>query len=193
METRQRLMDAARRLLATMSPFDLTAAAIAKEARAASATFYVYFDDVQDVLFALSAAAVPEMTDLFEKDTLLRNPEKLDEESLQFIEAFNRVWDRHSDILLYRNLEADRGNPRFDKLRTQTAIPVLDGIADRINKAYPAESRPTLHDSYAEGVVIFCALERLAAATHQYPDAEFKPDELRRAQARVLAHYLKPR
>ena len=49
METRKRMMEAARRLLATRSPFDLTALLITREAKSAPATFYVYFDDVQDV------------------------------------------------------------------------------------------------------------------------------------------------
>ncbi|OYW89044.1 MAG: hypothetical protein B7Z23_12240, partial [Pseudomonadales bacterium 32-61-5] len=103
-----------RRLLATRSPFDLTALLITREAKSAPATFYVYFDDVQDLLYAMSADIASEIVDLFENDRLLRDPARYFEDAIGFVRAFNGVWDRHSDILLYRNLEADRGNPRFN-------------------------------------------------------------------------------
>src|SRR3546814_19038276 len=61
LETRQRLMDAALRLLETCSPLDLTAVAITKEAMAAATTFYFYFDDVPVILFVLSQTAHAEM------------------------------------------------------------------------------------------------------------------------------------
>ena len=47
-ETRRNLMAATRRLLCTSSPVDITAVAIAKVAGTSSASFYMYFDDVQD-------------------------------------------------------------------------------------------------------------------------------------------------
>jgi len=193
METRQRVMDAARRLLATYSPIELTALSISREAKTAPATFYVYFDDVQDVLYALCAETAREITDLFDGGRLLRDPARFHEDALQLVRAFNAVWDRHSDILLYRNLEADRGNPVFDKLRTEAAIPTLDALAERIEHAYPPEARPRRASIYAEAVVFFVALERLAAAVHQYPDDTLRSTDLMEAQARVLTRLLEPR
>lgn len=193
METRKRMMEAARRLLATRSPFDLTALLITREAKSAPATFYVYFDDVQDVLYAMSADIASEIVDLFEDDRLLRNPERYFEDAIGFVRAFNGVWDRHSDILLYRNLEADRGNPRFNALRTQGAIPIMNALFDRISSAYQPTSRPRRSAIYAEAVVFFVALERLAAAVHQYPEDGLSANELMEAQARVLVRLLEPR
>jgi len=193
METRKRLMDAARRLLATRSPFELTALLITREAKAAAATFYVYFDDVQDVLYAMSAEIASEIVDLFENDRLLRDPERFFEDAMRFVRAYNAVWDRHSDILLYRNLEADRGNPRFNALRTEWAIPVMNALFDRIADAYPEATRPRRGAIYAEAVVFFVALERLAAAVHQYPEDGLSADDLMDAQARILVRLLEPR
>lgn len=192
-ETRQRLMDAARRLLATISPFNLNALLVTREARTAPATFYVYFDDVQDLLYALCAETGGELVDLFENDSLLRDPEKLYEDALAFVHAFNRVWDRHSNILLYRNLEADRGDPRFDKLRTEAAIPTLNALAERLSAAHPEGQRPKRAVIYAEAVVFFVALERLAAAARQYPDEVLDARHLIEGQARVLVRLLEPR
>lgn len=193
METRKRMMDAAQRLLATRSPFDLTALLITREAKAAPATFYVYFDDVQDVLYAMSADIASEIVDLFENDRLLRDPARYFEDAIGFVRAFNGVWDRHSDILLYRNLEADRGNPRFNALRTQGAIPIMNALFDRIGNSYPPATRPRRSAIYAEAVVFFVALERLAAAVHQYPEDGLSADDLMEAQARVLVRLLEPR
>lgn len=192
-ETRQRLMDATRRLLVTISPFNLTAMLVTKEARTAPATFYVYFDDMQDLLYALCAETGGEMVDLFENDRLLREPARMEQDALAFVQAFNRVWDRHSNILLYRNLEADRGDVRFDKLRTEAAIPTLDALAERLTAAYPAEARPRRAAIYAEAVVFFVAMERLAAAVHQYPGEGLSTKDLIEAQARVLVRLLAPR
>lgn len=192
-DTRQRLMDATRRLLVTISPFGLTALLVTKKARTAPATFYVYFDDVQDLLYALCAETGGEMVDLFENDRLLRDPARMEEDALAFVQAFNRVWDRHSNILLYRNLEADRGDARFDKLRTNAAIPTLDALAERLTATYPPEQRPRRSAIYAEAVVFFVALERLAAAVHQYPGEGLSAKDLMEAQARVLVRLLTPR
>ena len=49
-QTRQKLMGAARKLLDVYSPVDLTAVSIAKEAGTSSASFYMYFEDVRDIL-----------------------------------------------------------------------------------------------------------------------------------------------
>src|ERR1700712_2944885 len=57
LETRRRLMTAAHELLQTMSAVSLTATAIARQAKTSSATFYVYFDDVSDVVLALATEA----------------------------------------------------------------------------------------------------------------------------------------
>lgn len=191
-DTRQRLMDATRRLLVTISPFGLTALLVTKKARTAPATFYVYFDDVQDLLYALCAETGGEMVDLFENDRLLRDPARMEQDALAFVQAFNRVWDRHSNILLYRNLEADRGDARFDKLRTKAAIPTLDALAERLTATYPPVQRPRRSAIYAEAVVFFVAMERLAAAVHQYPGEGLSAKDLMEAQARVLVRLLTP-
>ena len=194
LETRQRLMQAAHRLIARHSPFDLAIAQVSQEAKVGKATFYVYFDDVQDLIFALCAEITEEIEDLFSADdSLLRDPAQLHRDALILVREFNRVWDRHSEILLYRNIEADRGNPRFNDLRTHSAIPILNALCDRIGSAFPHERRRRRVFSYAEAIVFFVAMERLAAAAHQYPGDGLDPDLLIEAQASVLVRLLEPR
>lgn len=194
LETRQRLMQAAHKLISDHSPFDLTISQVSQEAKVGKATFYVYFDDVQDLIFALCAQITEEIEDLFStNDNLFGDAAHLHRDALMLVREFNRVWDRHSEILLYRNIEADRGNPRFNDLRTHSAIPILNALCDRIANSLPKERGRRRVFSYAEAIVFFVAMERLAAAAHQYPGDGLDPDLLIEAQASVLVRLLEPR
>lgn len=193
METRLGLMAAARRLMERMSPLNITAAAISKEAGTAAATFYVYFDDVEDILWALCDQIAQDTTDLFADDRLLRDPARLEEDALAFVKAYSEIWSRHGPLLLYRNLESDRGNVRFNQLLTRIALPVLRALTDRIAAACPPDRPMSRSEANAEAVVIVAALDRIAAALHLYPEDSLTPDVLQRAEARVLARLLQGR
>jgi AcrR family transcriptional regulator len=191
-KTRSRLMTAAQRLLKTTSPMSLTVAAIAKEARTAPATFYVYFSDVEEVLWALCDSISEDTSNLFPNETFLRTPKRLEADALNFVTAYNDIWTRHSTILLYRNLEADRGNAKFNRLLVRVALPVLTGLTERIveagQKGRHAVSRS---EANAEAVVFVAALDRIAAATLLYPEQSLTPDILQHAQARILVRMLR--
>lgn len=193
METRRSLMAATRRLLDRESPLGITAAAISKEAGTAPATFYVYFDNVEDVLWALCDSISQDTSELFPRHDTLRNPERLDEDALAFIKGYSEIWGRHGPLLLFRNLEADRGNKRFNQLVLRIALPILQGITDRIVEASTPERPITRSEANAEAVVLIAAMDRIAAAIHLYPEDSLMPDVLQRAQARVLARMLRNR
>ncbi|CAN5309690.1 hypothetical protein BH10PSE13_BH10PSE13_09540 [soil metagenome] len=189
-ETRARLLEATRDLLKTVSPFNLTVAAIAKAAKTVPATLYVYFDDVQDVFYALSVDAGEDFAEMTRNHPeWFMDPGRLSEDAQQFVDEFNRVWDRHSHALQYRNLESDRGNARFLDLRTAHALPLIDRLAVAIRQAKPKNPN---REVYADAIVLFSSVERLAATRHQFPvDRPRLPsDELSKAQARVIASYL---
>ena len=193
METRLGLMAAARRLMERMSPLNITAAAISKEAGTAAATFYVYFDDVEDILWAMCDQIAQDTTDLFADDRVLRETGRLEEDALAFVKAYSEIWSRHGPLLLYRNLESDRGNIRFNQLVTRIALPILRALTDRIVATCPPDKPMTRSEANAEAVVIVAALDRIAAALHLYPEDSLTPDVLQRAEARVLARLLRGR
>lgn len=192
LKTRQRLMDAALTLLRTCSPVQITAVAIAREAGTASTTFYVYFEDVPSILYAISEAATAEMITEVTATTLFDDPALISSDSVAFVEMFNRIWDRHSAIFLYRNMESDRGNPRFSAMREAAATVVLDRLYRLFRDARPKGSELLAADAYAEAVVIMTAIERLAAVTHTHKHKVLEPARLRAAQARILIRMLEP-
>lgn len=191
-ETRQRLMDAAFRLLADTSPLDLTAMSIAAEAGTAPATFYVYFRDVQDMLYALSASATADMLTTFKALDLFRDNRRVAKDSEAFLAMLARMWDRHGAILYYRMMEADRGEPRFAGLREQWALAVLERFTALLKQA--SHIKPPLDevDAYAESIVLFASIERLAGAIQREPKLGVSPERMRAAQARVLTRMIAP-
>lgn len=190
-ETRAQLIEAARRLMLTRSPFGINAAAIAKEAGVSGPTFYVYFDGVEDILYVLCDSIADDTLDLFADDSILRVPGRLDDDALALIRAYGDIWIRHGPVLLYRNLEGDRGNTRFSLLLTKTALPILRGLTDRIVEASRGGENLSRSEANAEAVVMIAAMDRVAAALHVYPEQSLMPDVLQRAQARVLARMLR--
>lgn len=192
-ETRARLMAAARRLINKHSPLSLTAAAIAKEAGVAGATFYVYFKDVEDILWALCDSIAQDTTNLFADDSILRVDERLEQDALAFVKAYADIWTRHGPLLLYRNLESDRGNPRFYALMLRIALPILRGLTDRIVAQSTPEKPITRGEANAEAVVLYAGMDRIAAALHQYPRDSLMPEVLLKAEARILTRMLRRR
>lgn len=162
-QTRQRLMAAARKLLDAYSPVELTAVSIAKEAGTSSASFYMYFEDVRDILFALATEAGAAMTAVHEVVQEPWDAETVREHSLRLVERFFEIWQAHRQVLRFRNLEADRGDPRFEALRMSTYVPFIDMLARQIVATCPPDKpRPTLSQAFALASVMHAAMERLA-------------------------------
>jgi AcrR family transcriptional regulator len=161
--TRQKLMVAARKLLDVYSPVELTAVSIAKEAGTSSASFYMYFEDTRDILFALATEAGTAMTSIHEIVQQPWEPDTVHAHSLHLVETFNTIWHEHRQVLRFRNLEADRGDPRFEALRMSTYIPFIDKLARQIVANCPTDKpRPTLSQAFALASVVHAAMERLA-------------------------------
>jgi AcrR family transcriptional regulator len=189
--TKRSLMDAASRLLDVTSPINLTAASISKEAGTSPATFYVYFDNVEDILWALCSEISNETSDLFLHDRYLRDDDRLEQDALEFVHGYCDIWSKDGMLLLYRNMESDRGNRRFYQLVLKIALPILQGLTDRIVEASPPGQPISRSDANAEAVVFIGAIDRIAAALHLWPDDSLSADTLLRAEARVLVRMLR--
>ncbi len=189
-ETRQRLMDAALALLKTGSPDRLTAAQIAKLAEVKPASFYVYFANVQDLLYDMCEAASREVAAAFEASDLFLDPEQVERDSVRFVEMWNDLWTRHQEVFHYRDMQANYGDRRFSSLVTNCAIPMMDRLFRLTRSAHQGRGGISNIDAYAEAVVLFVAIDRLAAAIHREHANGISPDRLKAAQARILARTL---
>lgn len=188
--TRLRLMQAAGKLLKTQSPVELTAVSIAKMAKTSSATFYMYFDDIKDILFALSEAAGQDMGDALEVLDEVWDLSRLESQSARLVEVFNRVWDNHREILRYRNMEADRGDSNFEKLRMDVYVPFVELLAQRMIAMCTAEQKITRGDARAMASVLHGAMERMATSDPEVVNKGLGINRLKAAQARVVAQVI---
>ncbi len=141
-ETRQRIVDVTLNILKTRSYSDLSVADIAGEAELSSSTFYVYFKDVEDVLYHCVLEAAQDLHDLHE---ILDQPWTDDNVAAcvrEFVMRYNSLWEQYRVELRVRNLEADQGNFRFLNLRIQTTQDLLEKLSRKITQFNPALKNP---------------------------------------------------
>jgi AcrR family transcriptional regulator len=187
--TRERLLHAAQRLIKKHSPLDLTAVAIAKEAQSSSATFYMYFDDVREVLFSLSQEAGNDVVTALEGLESSLTKVDVNVAAMQLVNVFNEVWDRHRHILMYRNLEADRGDAKFEKLRLEEYIREVE-VLGRWIRASGGQEKPTKSDAFSLATVLHAAMERLASTDPQAVVNGIGKERLVAAQTRVISQVI---
>jgi AcrR family transcriptional regulator len=188
-ESRARLLEATRKLLGELpSARKLTASSIARAAGLASQTFYLYFDDVEEILLSLSIEASEDTADIIAALDAAWKPAAPRDYTETVVDAFYRYWDRHRAILNIRNYMADRGDEPFFKARNESALPIITRVAARIRIAQ-GEDRLTERDALARAIIFFSAIERMAARYSTTSGAAIMPggDELKRAEADILA------
>lgn len=191
-ETRDRLLNAARELLQSNSPLQLTVVAIAKRAKMSSATFYLYFDDVQGLLLMLSEEAEKDMQVVHDVLDEPWDPKSLElDHAARVVEAFVSVWDKHREVLRYRNLEADRGNAEFENIRLRTSVRIVSRFAEHIFAAYPDSSGFSYNEAMAEASVLVAAMERLAAVETDSVNRGVGPKAMWDGMTRIIARTLK--
>lgn len=189
--TRQRLIDVTVELLETHGMRDLTVAEIARVAETSSATFYVYFDNVQAVVLGALERA-PHSND--ELIALIEAPWRNGvADALAFVTLYTDLWNRHRTIFRVRNMAAEEGDARFLDARGRASLPMLKAITERIS-AGQGEGRidASLHPASTAGVIL-AMLERLSSVG---PSREAEPhfgityEHMRRAAAHMLAQML---
>ncbi|AKH68661.1 transcriptional regulator, TetR family [Spongiibacter sp. IMCC21906] len=191
MQTRTRLMDAARKLLKSGSLVELTAVSIAKKAKSSSATFYLYFSDVRDILLALTEEAESDMQAVHGILDEPWDPKVLDvDHSRRVVQAFVSVWDKHREVLRYRNLEADRGDPVFENIRLRTSVRIVNRFAEHILASYQEGSGGDKKTAQADASVLVAAMERLAATDPKTVEQGVGAQAMWDAMTRVIAQTL---
>lgn len=190
-ETRQRLMTAARKLLQSSSPVQLTVVSIAKAANSSSATFYLYFEDVRDLLLEMSKEAEADMAAVHAVLDEPWDPQELDmQHAERVVQAYVKVWDKHRAVMRCRNLEADRGDREFENIRLRTTVRIVTRFAEHIFTTYPANTQLTYNDAMADASVLVAAMERLAATDLAAVKRGVGRDAMWAGMSRVIARTL---
>lgn len=184
-DTRLRLLGSARRLLDRGTR--LTAAAISREAGVSPPTFYLYFKNIPDIQLSLSDEAGEDMSEIRDILDLTWSPSMVNVRSEQLVRAFYKHWDRNRAILSTRNHQSDLGHPGFDQSRRRAAMPVILALSQRIREAHGV-ARVSDRDALARSVIVYAAMERLAArgTARTLQPGDLNDEELILAEAHVL-------
>ncbi len=186
LKTRKRILAATARLLDERGVLDLSVVEIARAAGTSPATFYHYFKDVEEVALELAETAAEEMPALFALiDGSWRGRAGLDR-AREIVDGFIRHWEAHHAVLLLRNLESDRGNRRFHRVRRDALGPLLDAFAAKIERAQAdGHVEPELHP-WVAAAAIGSLLELIAAHQATLLSGDATRDDLVETCARII-------
>lgn len=154
---RKRIMDKVLELIKDSSYKDLTVADVAYEAGTSTSTFYVYFSDIEDVLFACVEEAAQDVNSVMEVLNCPWDTGNMDAMVSDFVDCYMNVWARHAVEMRIRNQEADQGNIRFLQFRFESTKDIIDALEKKV-----AEAQPTAKNPRSLALVLFTAMERLA-------------------------------
>jgi AcrR family transcriptional regulator len=190
LKTRQRLLDSTAELLKKRSVLDISVVEIARKSETSPATFYHYFKDVEEAVLLLAEQAAEEMPSVVAQMTGNWNGQQGMDTARAVVSAFIDHWEAHHAVLLVRNLSADKGDARFQRIRRTALTPVIDQFAEQIESAQTAgKVSSEIHPMIASAAMV-AILERLSAHFRTLHHFRASRDELIETCARILHQVL---
>ena len=186
LETRRRLLEATARLLGKCGVREIRVVEIARMVGTSPATFYQYFKDVEAATLALASEAADQMPSLPELMNGAPPGANGLEQARAVVEAFIRHWDEHQAVLRIRNLAADEGEVRFQKVRRRAMRPILDHFATSIQEAQARGQVSKQLNAYGAAAALAAILERLAAYRTELEGLGVTRKDLVETSARIL-------
>ena len=184
-ETRRRLLDATEALLAERPLRELRVIDVARRVGTSPATFYQYFADVEEATLELASAAAEEVPAILEPLAADWSGAGGLDAARTVVDAFVRHWDQHHAALLFRNVAAEQGDRRFQKVRIRAMHPVLQELAKKIEASRGGAAGETMHP-VAAAAALAAILERLAAYHRELEVLGVSRDQLVETCARIL-------
>jgi AcrR family transcriptional regulator len=160
--TRRRLLDATADLLGTEGILDLTVVEIARKVGTSPATFYQYFQNVEEAVLALSEEVGGELHNLAELVDARWQGAKGLEAARALVDGFLSYWDQHRAVLRTRNLAAEEGDQRFREVRNRALSQVTDAVARKVAEFQATGKVSDQITAYAAAAALVAMLERMA-------------------------------
>lgn len=186
LNTRRRLLDATEAMLAQKSFRDVSVVEIAKRASTSPATFYQYFKDVSEVTLYLAEEAVistPRVLKLI--DSTWEGDEGF-ETARALAEAFVSHWDEHRFVLRVRNLLAEEGDRRFQKVRQDSLEPIVDHLTAQCEQSQRSGRISKMMHAYTAAAASTSILESMSAYYRMLETRGVTRDTLVETCARML-------
>jgi AcrR family transcriptional regulator len=185
LKTRARLLEVTRELLAELPVRDVSVVEIARRAGTSPATFYQYFADVEEAVLELASGAAEEVPAILGPLAAEWRGEAGLARARVLVDAFVRHWDANHAALLFRNVAAEQGDRRFQKVRIRAMRPLLDELARKVEAAQERSGKRTLQP-VAAAAALASILERMAAYHSELEILGVSRAELIETCARIL-------
>ena len=193
-DTRERLMRAAGKLLATHTVSELQVADIAAEAGTSKAAFYRYFPDASAAALAVVATCTQSTDALLQLAAADWPAADAFAQAAVFVRMYIKTWERHAAILRMRNLAAEAGDARFSAARERGVRPLQDALAARVRRAQDDGRMTSELTPAATAGALIALLERMAAVSRvSSAQPEITHESLVAATAFILARVLPAR
>jgi AcrR family transcriptional regulator len=159
--TRRRLLDETARLLDLHGLLDMRVVEVTRAVGTSPATFYQYFTDVDDAILALAAEAGELERELIS----LISPAWAEPDGydlvVEFVDQYHRFWSAHRSVLRVRNLKAEEGDPRYQRVRSRSSIPMAEAFGSLARAGADAGRVSSMLDPFATGGAMLGMIERL--------------------------------
>ena len=160
-QTRRRLLDATGDLLGTAGILDLKVVDVARKVGTSPATFYQYFQNVEEAVLALSEEVGGELHQLAPiLEQPWQGPRSLDL-ARALVDGFITYWDDNRPVLRARNLAAQEGDQRFRQVRIRTLSTITDRLTDLIAQSQAAGRVAPEITPYAAASALVAMMERM--------------------------------
>lgn len=184
--TRRRVLDATAELLGTDGILDLKVVDVARSVGISPATFYQYFQNVEEAVLTLSAEVGTEISDIAEAlDQSWRGEAGLDA-ARRLVDRFIAYWDEHRAVLRVRNLAAQEGDLRFRQVRNESLSHITDRLAEQIAEARDRNRIAAEINPYGAAGAMVAMMERMAAYHFDFEERGVSRAELVETVARIV-------
>ncbi len=185
-ETRERLLNSTANLLVKTSWRDIKIIDIARDANTSPATFYQYFENLEQAILELAEKLAGDAQHLAE---LVAGPWKGEQAwstAYKVIEGFMQYWEANRHIFRVVDLATEEGDLRFRGLRTRALNAITVALSAVITQAQSEfEGKPDL-DPMATAGVLVAMMVNVAAHRYGFEFWGMKTASLIDSQARLL-------
>ena len=184
--TRRKLLDATAELLQTRRLLDLTVVEVARRVGTSPASFYQYFQNVDEAVLTLADEIGGQLGDLV---PLVERPWRGAagfEVCKQVVAGYIDHWDRHRAVLRVRDLAAAEGDQRFRRLRNESLSMITDRLADKIAASQRAGKVAPTITPYAAASAMVAMMGRVAAYHRELESRGLTEDDLVETVARIV-------
>lgn len=163
-QTRRRILDATASLVRENGALDLKVMDVAREVGTSPATFYQYFSDVEDAIYALSTEMIekvaPIQTQMAAEWSEGTGGASLDH-ARRLVSDYTDFWDENGAVLRIMLLRADERDERFRQIRREYNAPFMTAMVAKVRAAQDAGRLSTDLDAEATAGAMLAALDRL--------------------------------